>query len=131
MWFSNLLNVLSGYTVKNATLTPHRKMGSGASSAKTVYLCAIYDTSASGTLSIAYNYGALGTIGRDKQVTFSIPTDAVQGLADGTYGGLCLYETPYNFGTSTYSSGYMRMSGTDTSLEPYLEVVYSGSTAIG
>lgn len=77
------------------------------------------------------NYGAIGTIGRDKQVTFSIPVDAVQGLADGYYGGLCLYETPYNFGSSTYSNAYMRMSGTDTNYEPYIECVFSGSTAVG
>ena len=131
MWFGLAQNLLSGCTVKSATLTLHRKTGSGSSAAKTVYLCAITNTSASGTPSIAYNYGALGTIGRDKQVTFSIPAAAVQGLADGTYGGLCLYETPYNFGSSTYSSCYMRMSGTDTDLEPYLEVVFSGSTAVG
>ncbi len=131
MWFGLARNLLSGCTVKSATLTLHRKTGSGSSAAKTVYLCAISNTSASGTPSIAYNYGAIGTIGRDKQVTFSIPVDAVQGLADGYYGGLCLYETPYNFGTSTYSNAYMRMSGTDTDVEPYLEVVYSGSTAVG
>ena len=131
MWFGLAQNLLSGCTVKSATLTMHRKTGSGSSAAKTVYLCAITNTSASGTPSIAVNYGALGTIGRDKQVTFSIPAAAVQGLADGTYGGLCLYETPYNFGSSTYSSCYMRMSGTDTDLEPYLEVVFSGGTAVG
>ena len=131
MWFSSAKSLLSGCTVKSATLTLHRKTGSGSSAAKTVYLCAITNTSASGTPSIAVNYGALGTIGRDKQVTFSIPAAAVQGLADGTYGGLCLYESPYNFGSSTYSSCYMRMSGTDTSLEPYIECVFSGSTAVG
>ena len=131
MWFSLAQNLLSGCTVKSATLTMHRKTGSGSSAAKTVYLCSIYNTSASGTPSIAYNYGAIGTIGRDKQVTFSIPVDAVQGLADGIYGGLCIYETPYNFGTSNWSDCYMRMSGTDTSVEPYLEVVFSGSTAVG
>jgi len=131
MWFGLAQNLLSGCTVKSATLTLHRKTGSGSSAAKTVYLCAISNTSASGTPSIAYNYGAIGTIGRDKQVTFAIPVDAVQGLADGYYGGLCLYETPYNFGTSTYSNAYMRMSGTDTDVEPYLEVVFSGSTAVG
>ena len=131
MWFGLAQNLLSGCTVKSATLTLHRKTGSGSSAAKSVYLCAITNTSASGTPSIAYNYGAIGTIGRDKQVTFAIPVDAVQGLADGTYGGLCLYETPYNFGSSTYSSAYMRMSGTDTDVEPYLEVVFSGSTAVG
>ena len=131
MWFSNAQNLLSGCTVKSATLTLHRKTGSGSSSAKSVYLCAITNTSASGTPSIARNYGAIGTIGRDKQVTFSIPVDAVQGLADGYYGGLCLYETPYNFGSSTYSNAYMRMSGTDTNYEPYIECVFSGSTAVG
>ena len=131
MWFSNAQNLLSGCTVKSATLTLHRKTGSGSSAAKSVYLCAITNTSASGTPSIAYNYGSIGTIGRDKQVTFAIPVDAVQGLADGTYGGLCLYETPYNFGSSTYSNAYMRMSGTDTSYEPYIECVFSGSTAVG
>lgn len=131
MWFSLAQNLLSGCTVKSATLTMHRKTGSGSSSAKSVYLCAITNTSASGTPSIAYNYGSIGTIGRDKQVTFAIPVDAVQGLADGTYGGLCIYETPYNFGSSTYSNAYMRMSGTDTDMEPFLEVVFSGSTAVG
>ena len=131
MWFSTARNLLSGCTVKSATITFHRKTGSGASSAKSVYLCAITNTSASGTPSIAKNYGAIGTIGRDKTVTFSIPVDAVQGLGDGRYGGLCIYETPYNFGTSTYSNAYMRMSGTDTSKEPYIECVYSGSTAVG
>ena len=131
MWFSNAMNLLSGCTVKSATLTLHRKTGSGSSAAKSVYLCAITNTSASGTPSIAKNYGSIGTIGRDKQVTFAIPVDAVQGLADGTYGGLCLYETPYDFGSSTYSNAYMRMSGTDTNYEPYIECVFSGSTAVG
>lgn len=73
------------------------------------------------------NYGALGTIGRNAQVTFSIPVAAVQGLANGTYGGLCLYETKYNFGSSSWSNCYMRMSGADTSYKPYLQVVYNGS----
>ena len=125
MWFGNLKSTLSGKTIKSATLTLHRKTGSGSGSAKTLYLCAISNTSASGTPSISVNYGAIGTIGRDAQVTFAVPVAAVQGLANGTYGGLCLYESPYNFGSSTYSSCYMRMSGTDSSLKPYLQIVYS------
>lgn len=131
MWFANLRSVLSGATIKSATLTLHRKTGSGSSSAKTVYLCAISNTSASGTPSIAANYGAIGTIARNAQVTFSIPIEAAEGLANGNYGGLCLYESPYNFGSSSYSSCYMRMSGTDTSVQPYLEIVYSGGRAVG
>ena len=124
MWFGNLKSTLSGKTIKSATLTLHRKTGSGSGSTKTLYLCAISNTSASGTPSISVNYGAIGTIGRDAQVTFAVPVAAVQGLANGTYGGLCLYESPYNFGSSTYSSCYMRMSGTDSNLKPYLQVVY-------
>ena len=131
MWFGNLVNVLSGTTIKSATLTLHRKTGSGSSSAKTVYLCAITNTSASGSPSIAVNYGAIGTIGRNAQVTFSIPVAVVQGLANGTYGGLCLYESKYNFGSSTYSNCYMRMSGADTNQQPYLTVVYNDPTSVG
>lgn len=127
MWFSSAKNTLAGRTVKSATLTLHRKTGSGSSSAKTVYLCAISNTAASGTPIIAVNYGALGMIGRDKQVTFSIPAALVQGLADGTYGGLCLYESPYSFGSANWSDSYMRISGTDTDYEPFIECVFSGS----
>lgn len=125
MWFGSLKSALAGKTIKSATLTLHRKTGSGSGSAKTVYLCAISNTGASGVPSISVSYGALGIMERDAQVTFGIPTAAVQGLANGTYGGLCLYEAPYNFGSSIYSSCYMRMSGTDSDMKPYLNVVYS------
>lgn len=125
MWFGNLRSVLSGRTIKSATLTLYRLTGSGSSLEKMIYLWAITNTTASGAPSMYANFGALGTIGRAKQVTFAIPVSAVQGLANGTYGGLCLYESPYNFGSSTYSDCYMRMGGTDTGYTPYLTVVYN------
>ncbi len=131
MWFGYLRSTLSNATIKSATLTLHRKTGSGSFSARTVYLCAIANTYASGSPNIVASFGGIGTIGRDTQVTFAIPIAAVQGLANGTYGGLCLYEPPYNFGLSTFSDCYMRMSGADTSLEPYLTVVYNDPTALG
>ena len=131
MWFSTLRTILSGTTIKSATLTLNRKTGSGSGSAKTLYLCAITNTSASGAPSIAVNYGAIGSIGRGETATFAIPVAAVQGLASGAYGGLCLYESPYNFGSSTYSKCYMRMSGADTSQQPYLQVVYNGGDTVG
>ena len=131
IWFGNLRSLLSTATIKSAVLTLFRKTGSGSGSAKNVYLCAITNTTASGTPSIAANYGAIGTIGRGSQVSFAIPVAAVQGLANGTYGGLCLYESPYNFGSSTYSNCYMRMAGTDNSYKPYLTIVYSGGNAVG
>ena len=124
MWFGNLRSVLSGRTIKSATLTLYRLTGSGSGSEKMIYLWAISNTGASGAPVLAASFGALGTIGRGKQVSFSIPVSAVQGLASGSYGGLCLYESPYPFGTSTYSDGYMRMGGTDSSA-PYLSVVYN------
>ena len=131
MWFGNLRSMLSGTTIKSATLTLNRKTGSGAGSAKTLYLCAITNTSPSGYPAIAASYGAIGTIGRGETATFSVPVSAIQNLASGAYGALCLYESPYNFGSSTYSSGYMRMSGTDTNNPPYLRVVYNGGSGVG
>lgn len=131
MWFGNLRSMLSGTTIKSATLTLNRKTGSGSGSAKTLYLCAITNASPSGYPAIAASYGAIGTIGRGETATFSVPVSAIQNLASGAYGALCLYESPYNFGSSTYSGGYMRMSGTDTNNPPYLRVVYNGGSGVG
>lgn len=131
MWFGNLRSMLSGTTIKSATLTLNRKTGSGSGSAKTLYLCAITNASPSGYPAIAASYGAIGTIGRGETATFSVPVSAIQNLASGAYGALCLYESPYNFGLSTYSGGYMRMSGTDTNNPPYLRVVYNGGSSVG
>ena len=131
MWFGNLCSMLSGTTIKSATLTLNRKTGSGSGSAKTLYLCAITNASPNGYPTIAASYGAIGTIGRGETATFSVPVSAIQNLASGAYGALCLYESPYNFGSSTYSGGYMRMSGTDTNNPPYLRVVYNGGSGVG
>ncbi len=129
MWFGGLRGVLSGKTVKSATLTLYRKTGSGSSAAKTLYLCAITNTTASGAPTVAANYGAIGTLGRAEQMTFAIPLAAAEGLANGTFGGLCLYESPYNFGASNWSANYMRIAGTDSSYKPCLRVIYGGTAA--
>ena len=129
MWFGNLRGVLSGKTVKSATLTLYRKTGSGSSAARTLYLCAITNTTASGAPAVAANYGAIGALGRAEQMTFAIPLAAAEGLANGTFGGLCLYESPYNFGASNWSANYMRIAGTDSSYKPCLRVIYGGTAA--
>lgn len=128
IWFNTLKTLLSGKTIRSATLTLHRKPGNGSFSARTVYLYAITNTLASGSATIKANFGALGTIGRDQQVTFSIPTSVITGLVSGSYGGICLWEPPYNFGGSSYSENYLRISGTDAAdaYIPYLTVVHSG-----
>lgn len=130
MWFSGLRNVLYGATIKSATLTLYRKMG-GASGSRTVYLCAITNTGPTGTPSIAANYGAIGMIGRETVVSIAIPVAAVEGLANGVYGGLCLFEPAYNFGSSLYSYDYMRFGGTDSGNPPYLRVVYAYEGGVG
>ena len=129
MWFGNLRGVLSGKTVKSATLTLYRKTGSGSGAARTLYLCAITNTTASGAPAVAANYGAIGAIGRAEQMTFAIPPAVAEGLANGTFGGLCLYESPYNFGASNWSANYMRIAGTDSSYKPCLRVIYGGTAA--
>ena len=129
MWFGNLRGVLSGKTVKSATLTLYRKTGSGSGAARTLYLCAITNTTASGAPAVAANYGAIGTLGRAEQMTFAIPPAVAEGLANGTFGGLCLYESPYNFGASNWSANYMRIAGTDSSYKPCLRVIYGGTAA--
>jgi hypothetical protein len=129
MWFGNLRGVLSGKTVKSATLTLYRKTGSGSGAARTLYLCAITNTTASGAPAVAANYGAIGAIGRAEQMTFAILPAVAEGLANGTFGGLCLYESPYNFGASNWSANYMRIAGTDSSYKPCLRVIYGGTAA--
>ena len=129
MWFGGLRGALSGKTVKSATLTLYRKTGSGSGAARTLYLCAITNAAASGAPTVAANYGAIGTLGRAEQMTFAIPLAAAEGLANGTFGGLCLYESPYNFGASNWSANYMRIAGTDSSYKPCLRVIYGGTTA--
>jgi len=127
IWFNTLPSILSGKTIRSATLTLHRKPGNGSFSARTVYLYACSNTLMSGTALIKASFGALGTIGRDTQVTFGIPVSAVTGLVNRTYGGLCLYEPAYNFGSSSYSENYLRISGTNAAEEyiPYLTIVHS------
>ena len=56
-------------------------------------------------------------------------TAVAEGLANGTFGGLCLYESPYNFGASNWSANYMRIAGTDSSYKPCLRVIYGGTAA--
>ena len=129
MWFGGLRGALSGKTVKSATLTLYRKTGSGSGAARTLYLCAITNTTASGAPAVAANYGAIGTLGRAEQMTFAIPPAVAEGLANGTFGGLCLYESPYNFGASKWSANYMRIAGTDSSYKPCLRVIYGGTAA--
>ena len=84
-----------------------------------MYLYAVSNTTSSGAPNQTFTIGNVGAIGRGETVTINLPVSVVQGLVNGTYGGLCLYETPYNFGKSAYSSNYSRYGA------PSLYVVYS------
>ena len=124
MWFSALKSTLTGKTVKSTTITLKR-LKAGTYSPKNMYLCALKNTAPSGALEVAAEFGTLGAIDVNEQLTFSVPAAAVQGLADGTYGALALYEPPQNFGKRKYSECYMRVCGADTEFAPILTVIYS------
>lgn len=124
MWFGTLRSVLSGRTIKSATLTVQRKDG-GTSGSTVLNLYGISNTTASGACSTTISHGRLGSINRGSTIMYAIPPSVVQRLANGTDGGLCFYETPYNFGRSTYSINYCRLGGTDGDVKPVLNVVYS------
>lgn len=124
MWFGTLRSALSGRTIKSATLTFNRKDG-GTSGATVLNLYGISNTGATGNLSANISHGKLGSINRGSTVMYSLPVSVVQRLVNGTDGGLCIYETPYNFGRSAYSANYCRLSGTDGAVIPVLNVVYS------
>lgn len=118
-WFGTLRGAVGGKTVRAASLNITRKTGSGSSGIVYMYLYGISNASASGTPALTYNMGIVGYIGRGQSVTINMPVALVQGLVNGTYGGLCLYEPAYNFGRSPYSSNYSRYD------PPTLYVVYS------
>lgn len=124
LWFGTLRSILSGRTIKSATLTFHRKDG-GTSGATVLNLYGVSNTGATGTLTTNISHGRLGSINRGSTVMYSLPVSVVQRLANGTDGGLCIYETPYNFGRSAYSANYCRLSGTDGAVVPVLNVVYA------
>ena len=130
-WFGNLQNVLSNTTIHSATLTLRRKNG-GSSAARSLYLCAISNTSPSGAPNITANFGAIATVSREETVSVNIPASIIANLASGVYGGLCLYETPYNFGSASWSDCYLRVYGADNAnYVPNLAVVYSDGTSVG
>ncbi|MDL2319161.1 hypothetical protein LJC74_08850, partial [Eubacteriales bacterium OttesenSCG-928-A19] len=118
-WFGSLRSALSGRTVRSATLTITRLTGSGSGGSVYMYLYGISNTTNSGTPSLTYSVGNIGFIARGQTLQITLPNALVQGLANGTYGGLCIYEGAYNFGRSAYSSNYSRYSA------PSLYVVYS------
>lgn len=105
--------------MRSATLTITRLTGSGSGGSVYMYLYGISNTTNSGTPSLTYSVGNIGFIARGQTLQITLPNALVQGLANGTYGGLCLYEGAYNFGRSAYSSNYSRYSA------PSLYVVYS------
>lgn len=123
MWFGTLRSALAGKTVKSAILTLHRKDG-GPAGPVNIYLYGISNTAGSGVCTTNINHGSLGTIARGGTMMLRIPNAAIQRLIAGTDGGLCLYESPANFGSSAYSPNYCRIAGTDGDVKPTLHIVY-------
>lgn len=121
MWFG--AGVLSGKTVKSATLTIKRIAGKGRSSSVTMKLWSTALTGKSGkpTDSLV-SLGEVGKIGNGETVTVNVPVSAISVIAAG--GGLVLYtEETANASGKTYSANYAHFEGVGGNA-PVLTVTY-------
>ncbi len=124
MWFD--ISAISGKTIKAAALRLHRLSGVGAGSTVTVCLGVMSNSSASGSLSSVATYGAIGTVDQNGILKVTVPTEAVQHLANGTGKGLYVYSTDTShWDGRTYSRNYAQFSGHGSSNAPQLAVTYA------
>lgn len=122
MWFD--LAAIRGKSIISATLSLKRYSGIGSGSAVAVSIYGTTATNASGTPSIGQHYADV-SMANGATVTVDV-TDAVQALANGTIGGLMIYDTRTGtYSGKTYTLGYVKLYGTDTANAPVLSVTYS------
>ena len=121
MWFN--ASVLSGKTIKSATLTIKRISGKGRSGSVALKLWTTALTGKSGkpTDSLV-SLGEIGTIANGETATFNVPVSAISVIAAG--GGLVLYtEETSNASGKTYSQNYAHFEGVGGAA-PVLAVTY-------
>lgn len=123
MWFDR--SAISGKTIRSATLTMKRYSGIGGGSAITVSIYGTTATSDSGTPAIGTKYASVD-MANGATVNVDV-TSAVQALANGTIGGLMIYDTRTGvYSGKSYTVGYVKLYGTDTGSAPVLNVTYGG-----
>ena len=124
MWFDR--SAINGKTIKGAKITLTRISGYGRSSAVNVrlYTTPVVTTSGSAETG-AVDYGILGSIANGETKEFTVPTPAVQALADGTMAGLmlCVNDGALMSGR-TYSANYAHYYGYGETTPPELTVTY-------
>ncbi len=121
MWFDT--SSIVGKHIISATLTLKRVSGIGGGGAVTANIYGTTATGASGTPAIGTKYASVDlTNGGTGTVDV---TAAVQALADGTIGGLMIYDSRTGtFSGKTYTYGYMKVYGTGETVPPTLNVTF-------
>ena len=122
MWFDR--SAINGKTIKSAKITLTRISGYGRSSAVNVRLYTTPVATTSGSAETgAVDYGILGSIANGETKEFTVPTPAVQALADGAMAGLmlCVNDGALMSGR-TYSVNYAHYYGYGETTPPELTV---------
>lgn len=114
MWFD--FSEISGKTIKKAALKLYRKAGIGKSAAVDIYIGAAKCSGPGSAVEASVEYGKVGAAAQKEGIQVSIPTDAMQAIANGTYNCLYIY--------STQSVDYAAFDGIGESTPPRLAVLY-------
>lgn len=121
MWFD--LSSLSGKTIVSATLTLKRYSGIGGGGSVIIGLYGTSATTDSGTPAIGSKVGEL-SLANGASGVIDV-TNAVKSMISGSLGGLMIYDSRTGtFDGKTYTYGYAKLYGTDTSTAPSLAIKY-------
>jgi len=125
MWFDT--SPILGKQILSATLTLRRYSGVGRGGTVKTFIRGTTAASPSGAPPIGEEYVSI-SIANGETATVDV-TNAVQALADGTINGLMLYDQRTDgIEGKTYTVGYARYYGTDTSDAPVLNITYQEAT---
>ena len=114
MWFD--FSPISGRTIKQAALKLYRKAGIGKSAYADIYIGAARVAGPGSTVEASKEYGKVGAAAQNSRTQISVPVEAMQAIADGTYNALYVY--------SPQSEDYAAFEGVGESNPPRLAVLY-------
>ena len=114
MWFD--FTSISGKIIKQAALKLYRQAGIGKSARVNVYIGAARCSGPGSAIEAYSEYGKVGVAAQNEKLQVSVPTAAMQAIADGTYNCLYIY--------STLSEDYAAFDGIGDNNPPRLAVMY-------
>ncbi len=114
MWFD--FSPISGRTIKQAALKLYRKAGIGKSAYADIYIGAAKVAGPGSAVEASKEYGKVGAAAQNSKTQISVPVEAMQAIADGTYNALYVY--------SPQSEDYAAFEGIGETNPPRLAVLY-------